>query len=103
MNTIELSNSLELDQANVLSGMIWVQTVCNVYQQTTLEGKGLIDIIQCICLYSIYHIFIYCLPAFSGTNLLYTREFFHLDRYNEPGIVHCTYQGVTGYNCQINP
>ena len=28
-------------------------------------------------------------------------ELFHLVPYNGPGIVHCTYQGVTGQNCQI--
>ena len=30
-----MSNSLDLDQADILSGLIWVQTVCKGYQQTT--------------------------------------------------------------------
>ena len=31
---------------------------------------------------------------FSSINPLYTNEFFHLVGYNEPGVVHCIYQGV---------
>ena len=30
-----MSNSLDPDQPDVLSGLIWVQTVCKEYQQTT--------------------------------------------------------------------
>ena len=37
MNTIRVSNSLDPDQAR--RNLIWVQTVCRSYQQTTLEGK----------------------------------------------------------------
>ena len=36
-----MSNSLDPDQADILSGLIWVQTVCKCYQQTTLAGKEL--------------------------------------------------------------
>ena len=32
---------------------------------------------------------------------LYTNEFFHTYRYNKLGMVHCIYQGVTGYNFQL--
>ena len=28
---------------NILSGLIWIQTVCKGYQQTTLLGKELMD------------------------------------------------------------
>ena len=47
-NTIRVSNSLDLDQArhfvrpDILSGLIWVQTVCKVYQPMTLVGIELI-------------------------------------------------------------
>ena len=34
-NTIRVSNSLNPDQARLLSGLILVQTVCKGYQQTT--------------------------------------------------------------------
>ena len=34
----------------------------------------------------------------SYVNLLYTNECFFLVCYNELGVVHCTYQGVTGEN-----
>ena len=40
-NTIRVSNSLNQDQAGVLSGLIWVQTVCKCYQQTTVIGNAL--------------------------------------------------------------
>ena len=44
-NTIRMSNSLDPDQAHhfVRSdlGLIWVQTVCKSYQQTTPAGKEL--------------------------------------------------------------
>ena len=40
-----MSNSLEPDQGlswpDILSGLIWVQTVCKGYQQMTLEDKEL--------------------------------------------------------------
>ena len=39
---IRVSNSLDPDQADILSGLIWIQTVCNNYQQTTLGDKVLI-------------------------------------------------------------
>ena len=35
-----MSNSLDPDQADILSGLIWVQTVCKSYQQTTLKNKA---------------------------------------------------------------
>ena len=41
-NTIRVLKSLDPDQASVMLGMIWVQTVCKGYHQTTLEGKELI-------------------------------------------------------------
>ena len=34
-NTIRMSKSLDPDQVRRLSGLIWVQTVCKGYQQTT--------------------------------------------------------------------
>ena len=43
-NTIRVSNSLDPDQARLFLGLIWVQTVCKGYQQTTelsLVGKKL--------------------------------------------------------------
>ena len=40
-NIIRVPNSLDPDQARLLLGLIWVQTVCNGYQQTTLAGKEL--------------------------------------------------------------
>ena len=40
-NTIRVSNSLDSDQADVILGLIWVQTVCKGSQQTTLVGKEL--------------------------------------------------------------
>ena len=43
MNTIKVSNSLYPDQANILLGLIWVQTLCKGYQQT-IEGNKLIKI-----------------------------------------------------------
>ena len=47
-NTFRVSNNLDPDQAHVLSVFIWVQIVCNGFQQTTkvatswerLKGKG---------------------------------------------------------------
>ena len=43
-----MSNSLDPDQPDVLSCMIWVQTVCKCYQQTTLAGKELKARERCI-------------------------------------------------------
>ena len=40
-NTIRVSNSLDPEQAQQMSGLVWVQTVCKGYQQKTLEGKKL--------------------------------------------------------------
>ena len=34
-----MSNSLDPDQADILSGLIWVQTVCKSCQQMTLGDK----------------------------------------------------------------
>ena len=34
-------------------------------------------------------------------NPLYTSEFLHLVQYNNPGMVHCKYQGETGLNFKI--
>ena len=34
MKKIRVSNSLDLDQADILSGLVWVQTICKGYQQT---------------------------------------------------------------------
>ena len=34
-NTIRVPNSLDPDQSKLLSDLIWVQTVCKAYQQTT--------------------------------------------------------------------
>ena len=42
-NIIIVPNSLDSDQTDELSGLIWVQTVCKGYQQTTLVGKELND------------------------------------------------------------
>ena len=45
-NATGVSNSLDPDQDRHLSGLIWVQTVCKGYQQTTkspLAGKELKD------------------------------------------------------------
>ena len=39
--TIRMSNSLDPDQARHFVGLIWGQTVCKGYQQTTLVGKEL--------------------------------------------------------------
>ena len=41
MNTIRVTNSLEPDQSgdfDKMSGLIWVKTVCKVYQQVTIVG-----------------------------------------------------------------
>ena len=38
-HTIRVSNSLDPDQAQQMSGLIWVQTVCKSYQQRTLGDK----------------------------------------------------------------
>ena len=38
-NIIRVSNSLDSEQVQCLSDLIWVQTVCKGYQQTTLMGK----------------------------------------------------------------
>ena len=40
-NTISVSNSLDPDKPDILPGLIWVQTVCKGYQQTTIGGKEL--------------------------------------------------------------
>ena len=40
-NIIRVSNSLDPDQAPILSGLTWVQTVNKGYQQATLVGKEL--------------------------------------------------------------
>ena len=37
-NTIRVSNSLDPVQADILSGLIWVQAVCKINQQTTQVG-----------------------------------------------------------------
>ena len=39
-NIVSVSYSLDLD---IMSGLIWVQTVCKGYQQTTLVGSELIQ------------------------------------------------------------
>ena len=39
---LECQNSLDPDEADVLSGLIWVQTVCKSYQQTTKVEKELL-------------------------------------------------------------
>ena len=44
-NTIRVANSLDPDQAQHLSGLIWVRTVCKAYQQTPLVGKKLKDLL----------------------------------------------------------
>ena len=36
-DAIRVSNSLDPDQTDILSGLIWVQTICKGYQQETLE------------------------------------------------------------------
>ena len=36
-----MSNSLDPDQADILSGLIWVQAVCKDQQQSMLAGKEL--------------------------------------------------------------
>ena len=41
MNIIRVPNSLDPDQAHILLGLIWVETVCKSYQQMTLVGKQL--------------------------------------------------------------
>ena len=38
-NTIRVSNILDPGQARILSGLIWIQTVCKDYQQTPLGGR----------------------------------------------------------------
>ena len=38
-----MSNSLDPDQVDILSDLIWVQTVCKSYKQMTLEVKELKD------------------------------------------------------------
>ena len=41
-NNISVSNILDPDlRPDILSGLIWVQTVCKGYEQTTLVGKEL--------------------------------------------------------------
>ena len=40
-NNFRFSNSLDPDQAQLLLGLIWVQTVCKGSQQVTLVGKKL--------------------------------------------------------------
>ena len=40
-NTIRVSNDLDPDQDRHLLVLIWVQTVCKGYQQTTLVDKEL--------------------------------------------------------------
>ena len=37
----EYHQCLDPDQADILSGLIWVQTICKGYQQTTIVGKKL--------------------------------------------------------------
>ena len=41
-NSIRVSNSLDPDQDDVLSDLIWVLTVCKGYQQAKPVGKELI-------------------------------------------------------------
>ena len=36
-----MSNNLDPDQPEVLTGLIWIQTVCKSYQHTTLVCKEL--------------------------------------------------------------
>ena len=40
-NTIRVSNILDPDQADILLGLIWVQTFCNSYQQINEVGNEL--------------------------------------------------------------
>ena len=40
-------NNLDPDQGRQKSGLIWVQIVFKVYQQTTLEGKVLFAFVPC--------------------------------------------------------
>ena len=40
---IRVSNGLNPDQAQQLSGLIWAQTICKGYQQSTLEKSPLVD------------------------------------------------------------
>ena len=41
-----MSNSLDPDQPDVLSGLICVQTVCKGYQQTTHNSKCMLSQIE---------------------------------------------------------
>ena len=36
-----MSKRLDLDRPNVLSGLIWIQSVCKGYEPTTLVGNEL--------------------------------------------------------------
>ena len=47
MNTVSVSNSLDLDQArHFLSGLIWIQTVCNGYLTVC---NGYLIWVQTVC------------------------------------------------------
>ena len=46
-NTIRVSNSLDQISLDILSVLIWIQTVCKSKKQTTLGGKGLKVYMKC--------------------------------------------------------
>ena len=49
------SNSWDPDQTDIFSGLIWDQTVCKSYQQTTLLGNELLWPAHEIMVHCIYH------------------------------------------------
>ena len=50
-DTVKMSNSLLPDHADVLSSLIWVQTVCKDYQQTLVVGKEITCSIPLVSMY----------------------------------------------------
>ena len=54
-NTIRVSNGLDLDQNRHSSALIWVQTVCDGYQQTTKVAAGNVHVPATGALYTLQH------------------------------------------------
>ena len=64
-----MSNSLDPEQADVLLGLIWVQTVCKGYQQMLLVGKELGQLMR------------FCTYRFKDTPMAVCIRFFSMNKW----------------------
>ena len=72
-----MSNSLDLDQADILLGLIWFKTVCKDYQQMALVGKELNEIKGEAC-QAFYLFFCNKLNKFNNTGAQMLDSIYHI-------------------------